>query len=119
MIPLLIALLAYQPGANPPRHWPTLTEVRAACAASTATLYWRQGDLPPLVRAAIPFEMANPGQPFQVTDGVLPGSRLPFRRMICAEQRNDVYVLHFEHGGIGYSVQSLTLRPGGDGYVAE
>jgi hypothetical protein len=48
------------------------------------------------------FEMANPGERFQVTDVVVePG--LPWRRLFFAGISTGKYFIHYEEGGIGHS----------------
>jgi hypothetical protein len=48
------------------------------------------------------FEMANPGEEFQVSDYVdKPG--LPWQRLILAGRSSDKFFLHYEHGGIALS----------------
>jgi hypothetical protein len=56
------------------------------------------------------FEMADPGERFQITDVVVePG--LPWRRLLFAGLSTGKYFIHYEEGGIGhsYSVAVFTI----------
>lgn len=79
----------------------------------------RQGDLPPALRAAIPFAMADPGQPFQVTDVVQAGEKLPWYRLICAYPTKEGYTIEHERGGRGYSIGRTRFRHVDGAYVAQ
>jgi hypothetical protein len=46
------------------------------------------------------FELANPGQKYQVTD-VIDTPRLPVRRLLFAGESQRSWFIHYEHGGIG------------------
>jgi hypothetical protein len=61
-------------------------------------------DIPAPVRMAFDgpsFEMADPGQPFQVTDVIL--KRLPRRRLVFAGCSKVNCFIHYEAGGRGHS----------------
>lgn len=53
--------------------------------------------------------MADPGQPFQVTDVVMDRS-LPGRRLILAGQAKDLVVVHYERGGFAHQYKLVVLR---------
>lgn len=54
------------------------------------------------------FELANPGEKFQVTDTVMePG--LAARRLIWCARISGYYILHHELGGIGHSYHILIV----------
>lgn len=53
--------------------------------------------------------MADPGQPFQVTD-VVSDRTLPGRRLILAGQAGDIVVVHYESGGFAHLYKLLVLR---------
>lgn len=61
------------------------------------------------------FEMADPGQKFQVTDVVL-GESLPFRRLVFAGTQDNTWFVHYEHGGYAHSyyVIAFKVSPHGD-----
>jgi hypothetical protein len=61
------------------------------------------------------WEMAEPGAPFQVTDVVSPGSKLPGRRLIAAGCDASVCVVHYERGGIAhfYEILAFSSTPSG------
>jgi hypothetical protein len=48
------------------------------------------------------FEMANPGENFQIAD-VIVEHGLPWRRLLFAGISNDKYFIHYEKGGRGHS----------------
>ena len=48
------------------------------------------------------FEMADPGEKYQVTD-VIVEKGLPFQRLLFAGISNSKYFIHYETGGIGHS----------------
>src|ERR1700722_9925728 len=73
----------------------------------------RVADIPPAVMAAAaaargpglakyPLELADPGQPFQVTD-VIVDKRLPGRRLIAAYASADAWIVHYEAGGVAHT----------------
>lgn len=65
----------------------------------------RVADIPAAVRNALggaSFEMAEPGEPFQETDVVSRGRRLPSRRLIFAGCSAAKCFVHYEKGGRGH-----------------
>jgi hypothetical protein len=64
------------------------------------------------VTASRDFELADPGQPFQVTD-VITDKGLPWGRLMCAARIPGYYVVHYERGGIArsYHVLVVALSP--------
>ena len=72
----------------------------------------RVAEIPAAVRSAFAgadFEMANPGEPFQVTDVVM--EKLPWRRLVFAGCARSRCFLHYEKGGYahGYYVVVFDL----------
>lgn len=70
------------------------------------TLLHRVADLSPSVKFAFAsghFEMADPGQEYQVTDVVRPGTHLPWRRLVLAGCLKSRCFIHYEKGGIGHA----------------
>jgi hypothetical protein len=58
-------------------------------------------------------KMANKGGKWNMSDAVLDPD-LPFRRLIWAVEAQKHFVVHYEHGGIGYSTHFLVISPPGD-----
>jgi hypothetical protein len=55
-----------------------------------------------------PFSLANPGTRFNATDVIEPD--LPQRRLVFAGVCKDLWLIQYEHGGIGLSVQVMVLN---------
>jgi len=55
------------------------------------------------------FQMANPGQEFQVTD-FIQKQGLPFRRLIFAGVSSQYCLVHYEMGGIGHGYYMVLFR---------
>src|SRR4051794_12966977 len=114
-LPMAVALGALIPvliAGAPPRP-----ELRKQCGAGAM---FRKADLPPQALAALDFRMADSNEPFQSTDAIPAGPRLPFRRLICAEPIPGGYLVRFEHGGIGYRIETMRLsRQAHGSFVAE
>jgi len=53
--------------------------------------------------------MADPGQKFQVTDVVLDRT-LPFRRLVFAGTKDDIWFVHYEHGGIAHRYYVIAFK---------
>jgi hypothetical protein len=53
--------------------------------------------------------LAEPGEDWQVTDLII-DAKLPFKRLIWAAKKNDIYVVHYEEGGMGYSCHILVAK---------
>jgi len=80
-------------------------------------------DLPPKMKAAFAalvhqpaFEMAEPDEPFQVGDSIMPGRRLPVRRLVFAVFDDSSCFVHYERGGIAhlYYLVAFGLEKGKD-----
>ena len=56
-----------------------------------------------------PFAMANPGEPFQVTD-VVAFQKLPWRRLVFAGVQGDMWFLHYERGGLAHSYYVVAFK---------
>jgi hypothetical protein len=55
------------------------------------------------------FELADPGQKYQVTDVV--GDRgLPFRRLVFAGVKDDEWFIHYERGGRGHGYYVIVFK---------
>jgi hypothetical protein len=54
-------------------------------------------------------QIADPGQPWQVTDVVESPPR-PWQRLDWAAVAGDLYLVHYEHGGIGHSFELVLAR---------
>ena len=87
------------------------------CQVVTST-----GALPIAIRNAFatvtqvePFALANPGTRFNVTDVIEPD--LPSRRLVFAGVCENRWLIQYEKGGIGYSVEVLVLRLESNGDV--
>ena len=78
----------------PPDHWTAIPTKR---------------QLPPTAAAAFG-EMADEGQPFQETDVLPLGPRLPFSRFVSAQGRGCELVLDYEHGGRAHSRRTAHMR---------
>jgi hypothetical protein len=76
----------------------------------------RVADLPEPVRSLLNGSMAEPGQPFNMSDDLDPS--LPNQRMIWAARLKDGrYVIHYERGGWGHSTLTTVIKPRGwEGY---
>ena len=84
----------------------------ATAAPEGYTIVKRVSDLPEPVRALLNGPMAEPGQPFNISDAA--DSRLPNQRMIWAAQLNDGrYVIHYERGGWGHSTLTTVIKSAG------
>jgi len=114
--PLSIAValavsLPFLVAAAPPRP-----ELRKACGAGAI---FRTASLPRQALAALGGRMADPNQPFQSSDAIPAGPRLPFHRLICAERTPDGYAVRFEYGGRAYGTRIVYLRREADGRFVE
>lgn len=61
---------------------------------------WKR-DLPAGVAAAFG-ELAERGEPFQQTDVIVAGQRMPLSRFVSAQGQGCTLSLSYEHGGIAY-----------------
>ena len=109
-----VALGALAPTPAPAQPAPSI--VNSACGSGSL---FRKADLPPQAVAALQFAMADPDQPFQVSDDVPPGPPLPFRRLICAAPIQGGYAVHYEYGGRGRGMATTFLKRQADGSFVE
>jgi hypothetical protein len=81
----------------------------------TGSVLLRQSELPRAALAALPFRMADRGEPFEISGRMGPGLDVPRERMICAKRIGFDYLIRFEEGWFRYSVETIFLRrmPGG------
>ena len=86
-------------------------------------IVWRTDGIPTNLKQAFSkvtrersFEMADPGQNFQVTDVVLEKS-MPRRRLVFAGTQDKTGFVHYEGGGFAHSyyVIAFKVNPRGDG----
>jgi len=61
------------------------------------------------------FELANPGQPYQATDVIARGPRLPWRRLLIGGVSNDRCIVFYEVGGIASYRSVVVLDISGKG----
>jgi hypothetical protein len=81
-----------------------------ACDDRTNVTFEHKSGLPPDILAALGFEMADIGEPFQATDVVI-GKRLPWARFISARQIGcSLVILNYERGGIAHSFETARLE---------
>lgn len=90
---------------------------RAACPLSGTQNYARKADLPAAAVAALGFPMAERGAPFQITDVILPGRRLPSARFIAARRTACTIALRYELGGIARRFETAILERRGNNWV--
>jgi hypothetical protein len=107
LLPLALAaaLLPAPSFARAPAHGPG-----RSCPDIFRT-FAHKAELPPGVRAVL-FPMAERGRPFQVSDALRPGPRLPFSRFVSAQQHGCALALRYEYGGRahGFATAQLELR---------
>jgi len=96
---ILLAALAPAPAAAKGGH---------LCLPFSRT-YARLADLPAGAAAALGFPIAERGAPWNATDVIEPGRRLPFDRFISAQGGGCSLTIRYEHGGIAHTYQSATL----------
>jgi hypothetical protein len=98
-------------------------EDRKHLLSGELTIVHLTSDLPPKVKAAFAglvhqtaFEMAEPDEPFQVGDTIMPGRRLLVRRLVFAAFDDTFCFVHYERGGIAhlYYVVAFGLEKGKD-----
>jgi hypothetical protein len=99
--PLLLALLASAAAAGEAKGG-------AACPL-LAPNYARLADLPGGAAAALGFPIAERGAPWNATDVVRPGPRLPFARFISAQGAGCTLNLRYEYGGIAHGYATAIL----------
>jgi hypothetical protein len=80
--------------------------------------YARLADLPAGAAAALGFPIAERGAPWNATDVVRPGPRLPFARFISAQGGGCTLTIRYERGGIAHSYDTMTLSRRQEGWVA-
>ena len=92
-------------------------KVSNACALHGTHNFQRKADLPAGAAAALGFPMAERGAPFQATDVIMPGPRLPAARFVAARLTNCTLVIRYEHGGIAHTWETAVLERRGSGWV--
>ncbi len=122
--PFLLALasVAALGLSEPGEHGPS-SEDRKRMASGKMTAVKSVAGLPAPVRAALAslmrqdkLVMADPDQPFQAGDAIMPGRELPGRRLVFAAVDDSLAVVHYERGGIAhlYYVAAFGLEKGKD-----
>lgn len=96
---------------------PMPAAAKGICADHGAWSFARLANLPHGALAALGFAMAERGAPFEATDDVSYGSRLPSARFIAARQRDCTLVIRYEQGGYAHYNTSATLAWTGRGWV--
>ncbi|MBN8807753.1 MAG: hypothetical protein J0I47_05905 [Sphingomonas sp.] len=87
------------------------------CSNPSPTAAFAVKKLPQAVQKALPYRLADPGQPFNVSDAIAKGDEArPFARLICGYPTKEGYVIERERGGRGYSVGSIRLVKTASGY---
>jgi hypothetical protein len=66
---------------------------------------------------AVLFPMAERGRPFQVSDAIRPGPRLPFSRFVSARQAGCTLAVRYEYGGRAHGFATATLEQRGRAWV--
>jgi hypothetical protein len=89
----------------------------AACSVRGSWTFPRKANLPSGAAAALGFPMAERGAPFQVSDSIGPGPRLPFDRFVLATQRDCMLAIRYEHGGIAHTFETAVLQYQGRRWV--
>ena len=87
------------------------------CSVANRPVAKRVEGLPPAVLKALPYRIANPQEPFRVTDVVSPGQRnLPWARLICGYSTPNGYIIEREQGGRGYNVGRILFYKTSTGF---
>ncbi len=89
----------------------------AACTLTGTQAYVRKADLPAEAVAALGFPLAERGTPFQATDVIGPGPRLPSARFVAARRSRCAIALRYEQGGIAHTYQTAILERRGTVWV--
>ena len=79
--------------------------------------YARLADLPAGAAAALGFPIAERGAPWNATDVIEPGRRLPFDRFVSAQGGGCTLTIRYEHGGIAHIYLTATLARRGEGWA--
>ena len=88
-----------------------------ACRLHGSRVFQRKADLPPGVVQALGFAIAERGAPFQATDVIGPGPRLPGSRFVAARQTACRLALRYEQGGIAHTWNTAILERRGDLWI--
>jgi hypothetical protein len=89
----------------------------ASCPVRGSWTFPRKANLPSGAAAALGFPLAERGAPFQVSDSIGPGSRLPFDRFVLAHQTDCILTIRYEHGGIAHTFETAVLQYQGRRWV--
>ena len=95
----------------------TAASAQPACPLHGSRSYARKAALPPGVVQALGFAMAERGAPFQATDVIGPGPRLPGARFVAARQIACRLALRYEQGGIAHTWNTAILERRGNVWI--
>lgn len=96
---------------------PAPAEAMGRLCLPFSRIYPRLADLPAGAAAALGFPIAERGAPWNATDVVRPGPRLPFTRFISARGGGCTLTIRYEHGGIAHSYETATLTRRQEGWA--
>lgn len=96
---------------------PASAEAKGHLCLPFTRIYARLADLPAGAVAALGFPIAERGAPWNATDVIGPGPRLPFARFISAQGGGCTLTIRYEHGGIAHSYESITLSRRDEGWA--
>jgi len=88
-----------------------------ACPLQGTREFRSKAELPSGVAEALGFRMAERGAPFQETDDIAPGPRLPATRFVAARRTNCRLALRYEQGGIAHTWETAILEYRGNRWV--
>ena len=106
----LLALALLAPGSG-------VLAAEPACPLHGSRAFQRKAELPAGAAAALGFAMAERGAPFQATDDIAPGPRLPGARFVAARQTGCRLAIRYERGGIAHTWQTAVLELRGNRWV--
>ncbi|GAA4818278.1 hypothetical protein GCM10023232_13610 [Sphingosinicella ginsenosidimutans] len=90
---------------------------RPSCTLRGTHVYQRMADVPRGAMAALGVRMAERGQPFQATDVIMPGERLPGARFAAARLDGCTLTIRYERGGIAHTWNTAVIERRGIGWV--
>jgi hypothetical protein len=90
-----------------------------ACTLRGTHVYARRADVPRGALAALGIPMAERGQPFQATDVIMPGERLPGVRFAWARLDGCTLTIRYEQGGIAHTWNTAIVERRGISWVLQ
>jgi hypothetical protein len=120
IVAVLLTVLAVACGAQdaPPRSSVLPDSLREHVRIGTFKPIAKVAELPAGVREGLAqlfgetLKMAEPGAPYQATDVLTPGQRLPFRRLVAAGCSADHCLVHYEKGGFAHLYYVVVFETG-------